>query len=306
MSSRPATNETEWTIGRLVSWTTDYFSEHGVDDPRLSCEVLLAHACRCRRIDLYTRFDQVLDQQLRKKFRELVKRAAAHEPIAYLVGEKEFFSLPLTVTRDVLIPRSETETLVECVIDHCSKAGLTQPRLLDLGTGSGCVAIAVLKHIGGASVVATDVSKEALDVARINAERHGVLDRMTLVEADCLALPEEVEPEGGFDVLMSNPPYVAPDEMERLDVTVRCFEPRAALTDEKDGLSFYRSIAADGPGLLAAGGVVILEVADGQGPAVKELLEASGRFAHRGTKRDRVVGQERVFVFSFSFSSSPH
>ena len=108
MNPEPAANDTEWTIGRLVSWTTNYFSEHGVDDPRLSCEVLLAHTLRCQRIDLYTRFDKALDRQVRKKFRELVKRAATHEPIAYLVGEKEFFSLPLAVTRDVLIPVSYT------------------------------------------------------------------------------------------------------------------------------------------------------------------------------------------------------
>jgi release factor glutamine methyltransferase len=197
-----------------------------------------------------------------------------------------------------LIPRSETETLVECVIDHCSKAGLTRPQLLDLGTGSGCIAVAVLKHVAGASVVATDVSKNVLDVARMNAERHGVLDRLTLVEADCLALPAEVIPDGGFDVIMSNPPYIAPDEMEELDAGVRGFEPRTALTDDQDGLSFYRSIAADGPGLLGPNGVVVVEAADGQAQTVGEMLEASQRFTHRGTFKDQVVGQERVLVFS--------
>lgn len=302
MSTQPAANETEWTIGRLLSWTTDYFSQHGVDDPRLSGEVLLAHAAECRRIDLYARFDRVLDGEQRVRFRELVKRAAAQEPVAYLVGQKEFFSLPLNVTRDVLIPRAETETLVECIIDHCLNAGLAHPRLLDLGTGSGCIAIAVLKHVAGARGVATDISKEALEVARGNAERHGLLDRLTLVEAGGLALPDGVVPDGGFDVLMSNPPYIPSDEMERLDATVRKYEPRVALTDEKDGLSFYRSIAADGPGLLASGGVVVVEVADEQGRVVRELLEASGRFAHRQTKKDRVVGKERALVFSLGLT----
>jgi release factor glutamine methyltransferase len=300
MSTRPASNDTEWTIGRLLSWTTAYFTEHGVDDPRLSAEVLLAHAAGWRRIDLYARFEQVLEDVPRKQFRELVKRAAAQEPIAYLVGEKEFFSLPLIVTRDVLIPRSETETLVECVIDHCAQAGLSSPRLIDLGTGSGCVAIAALKNIAGASAVATDVSPEAVEVARRNAERHGVLDRLTLVEADRLALPDDAVPDGGFDVLMSNPPYIAPEEMEGLDATVRKYEPRIALTDDQDGLTFYRSIAEEGARLLAADGVVAVEVADGRGAAVRELLEGSGRFAHRATRKDRVVGQERVQMFSLS------
>ncbi len=293
-------NGAEWTIGRLLNWTSEFLASHGVDEARLAGEVLLAHAANCRRIDLYARFDRPLDGEQLDRFREWVRRAAAREPIAYLVEEKEFFSLAFRVTPDVLVPRPETELLVECALDHCAKTGLTEPKLLDLGTGSGCIAVSVLTQLAGATAVATDVSPAALDVARFNVDRHGVADRLLLVEADRLALPDGVVPEGGFDMLLSNPPYINPDTMDGLDSTVRDFEPRIALTDGEDGLSFYRSIAADAPRLLAPGGVAMVEVADCQAAAAVEVVEATGRFAHKETRADRVVGQERLLVFSLA------
>ncbi len=298
MSAEPIANEAEWTIARLLSWTTAYFTQQGVDDPRLSAEVLLAHSADCRRIDLYTRFDQTLGDVPTQKFRDLVKRAAGHEPIAYLVGEKEFFSLPLIVTREVLIPRSETERLVECVIDHCHERGLLQPRLLDLGTGSGCIAVALLVNLDQAQVVATDVSAAALEITRRNAERHEVSDRLAVVEADCLALPRQHVPEGGFHVVMSNPPYIPREDVSQLDANVRGYEPRTALTDEQDGLSFYRSIGSDALALLHVDGVVAVEVADGCAEQAGQAIEAPGKLVHRETLKDRVVGQERVLMFS--------
>lgn len=298
MSGQLDTNESEWTIGRLLSWTSDYFCEHDIEDARLSAEVLLAHAADCRRIDLYTRFDTVLDGERLGRFREWVKRAASHEPIAYLVGEKEFFSLPFHVTPDVLIPRAETETVVEAVVDHCAREGLTKPRILDVGTGSGCIAVALLVQLPDATGVATDCSTAALDVAKGNARRYGVLDRLTLAEADRLAIHADVVPAGGFDVLVSNPPYVARDAMEGLDAVVRDFEPHEALTDGADGLSFYRSIATDAARLLAPGGVVVVEVDDGRAQAVIETAVSGGVLVHRETCRDRVAGGERVVMFS--------
>jgi release factor glutamine methyltransferase len=287
-----------WTIGRLLSWTSDYFVRHQVIDARLSSEVLLAHAAACRRIDLYARFDAVLEAERVDRFRGWVRRASEHEPIAYLVGEKEFFSLSFKVTPDVLIPRAETETLVECVLDHCAKAGLSRPRLLDLGTGSGCLAIAALTHLPEATATASDVSAAALEVARFNADRHGVTDRLTLVEADRLALPNEAVPAGGFDVLMCNPPYIPASAMSKLDTAVRDYEPASALTDGQDGLSFYRIIAADGAALLAADGMIFVEVGDGTAKAVIEVMTGAGALEHRQTRKDRVVGQERVLAFA--------
>jgi len=295
----PATiDETPWTIGRLLSWTSDYFVRHQVIDARLSSEVLLAHAAACRRIDLYARFDAVLDTERVDRFRGWVRRASAHEPIAYLVGEKEFFSLSFKVTPDVLIPRAETETLVECVLDHCAKAGLSRLRLLDLGTGSGCLAIAALTHLPEATATASDVSPAALEVARFNADRHGVTARLTLVEADRLVLPKDAVPTGGFDVLMCNPPYIPASAMSRLDSAVRDYEPASALTDGQDGLSFYRIIAADGPALLAPDGMIFVEVGDGTAKAVIEVMTKTGTLEHRQTRKDRVIGQERVLAFA--------
>jgi len=295
----------QWTIGHLLRWTRDYLDRHGVDEPRLAAEVLLSRAAGYARIELYTHFDQELDEARLNRFRDWVGRAAKHEPIAYLVEEKEFFSLPFRVTPEVLIPRPETELLVECVLDHCTKISLAEPRLLDLGTGSGCIAVALLAQCAGAVAVATDVSSAALEVARCNAERNGVSDRLTLVEADRLALPNSVVPDEGFDVLVSNPPYVAADGMDQLETSVRRHEPRIALTDGQDGLTFYRSIATDGAALLSARGVVLVEVGDGQAAVVVETVDRPGELVHRGTWKDRVVGQPRVLMFSRASGAWP-
>lgn len=297
---RSQADATPWTIGRLLSWTGEFLARHGVDDPRLAGEVLLAHAAGCRRIDLYARFDRELPPEQLGRFREWVKRAAAHEPVAYLVGKKEFFSLSFQVTREVLIPRAETEELVECVIDLGRSIAMMTPtlRMVDVGTGSGCIAIAVLSQLRDAACVATDISPAALEVARNNAERLGVLDRMALVQADRLAIPTEAVPEGGFDVIACNPPYIAAEQMGGLDAAVRDFEPHVALTDYGDGLSFYRSLAEGAAAILSQRGVIVVEVADGQAGAVVATMTGGGAFAHRQTRRDRVVGKERVLVFA--------
>ncbi len=298
MTAPATTAENDWTVGRLLSWTSDYLTRHSVDDARLAAEVLLANAAGWRRIDLYARFDRVLEAEPMARFRKWVRRAATHEPVAYLVGEKEFFSLSFRVTRDVLIPRPETETLVECLMDYCREVEWVQPRILDVGTGSGCLAIAALTNIPEASAVATDVSQAALEIARFNAERHKVLERLALLCADRLALPAEAVPEGGFNVLVCNPPYIAAGSIPSLDAAVRDFEPPVALTDGGDGLSFYRTIAVDAPALLAEEGVVIVEVGDGQHEVVQEVMTGPGRFVHHQTRHDRVVGQGRALVFT--------
>jgi len=302
MSNPTPTQEAAWTIGRLLTWTTDYLARNRVDEPRLCSEVLLAHACHCRRIDLYARFDQPIEPEALDNFRLLIKRAAAQEPIAYLVGEREFFSLPFVVTPAVLIPRPETETLVEVAIDHCSRAGLVEPRILEIGTGSGCIAVALAKNVAGATIVATDISSEAIGVARQNAQRHAVQDRVCLMEADRFALPAEIVANDGFDLLVSNPPYVALDGMAGLAPMVRDFEPRVALTDEGDGLSFYRDIAENAGRVLKPDGRIIVEVGDGQAELVLAEVEKIGALRHERTVRDRVVRRDRVLVFSLDSS----
>lgn len=296
MSAQPRAENEAWTIGRLLKWTSEFLGMHQTDDARLSAEVLLAHATQLRRIDLYARPDDVPDATQVGLFRELVRRAAAHEPIAYLVGEKEFLSLPFHVTPDVLIPRPETETLVEAVVDFCRLRELRSPRLFDLGTGSGCMAVAVLKQLPDATVVAGDVSQAALDVATKNAARHEVSDRFAPVLADRLSIPTDIVPAEGFDVLMSNPPYVARDEMAGLDICVREFEPSIALTDDGDGLSFYRALWEGGSAMVASHGAVIVEVGDGQAEVVRDLMTKDDAFKLTRTVRDSVTQRERVLV----------
>ncbi len=298
MTTLTQPDSASWTIGRLLSWTSEHLARQKVDDPRLSAEVLLAHSLGCRRIDLYARFDREPEKVQLDRFRESVKRAAAHEPIAYLVGTKEFFSLSFAVTRDVLIPRSETEELVEAAIDHARSRSNAEPlRLLDIGTGSGCIAIAALSQLPEAIAVATDISPAAIDVARGNAERLGVADRLKTVVADGLAILPDVVPKSGFDVIVCNPPYIPVDQMPKLDAAVRNFEPHVALTDGDDGMSFYSAIARGAAAILANGGVIAVEVADGAAHAVIDTMTRNGSFEHRLTRRDRVVGKERVLVF---------
>jgi len=285
-----------WTVKRLLAWTTEHFVRHQLDEPRLAAEILLAQALNCDRIALYTRFDRQPDPDQLGRFRENVKKAAAHTPIAYLVGQKEFFSLIFTVSPAVLVPRPETELLVQQVIEMGRAAG-GPIDILDVGVGSGCIAVTVAKNLPACRVVATDISPEAINVARTNAERLGVVDRIRFVEADRLKVPDELRPEMGFDLIVSNPPYVGVGEMASLPANVRDHEPRAAVTDESDGLSFYRDFANGSSRLLKPGGVMLLEIADGQCDSVTRLFNESGAFQPDGVWRDVGGGHPRVLRF---------
>lgn len=297
MTTPSPASETSWTIGRLLNWTTDYFDRHGLDEPRLASEILLAFAAGLKRIELYTQFEQPMDAERTARFRDLVKRAAAHEPISYLVGEKEFYSLKFHVTPDVLIPRAESELLVECVIDFLHARPIASPRIWDIGTGSGCLAIAVLKNVAHATALGTDTSQTALDIAARNAERHGVAERLKLVCGDRFDVPSDEIPSGGFNVILSNPPYIPIEDMAGLDRNVRDYEPSAALTDGGDGLSFYHLFGERAAGRLTDDGVLTVEVADGRSEAARAAVESGGQLILRGGWKDRVVGAERVLMF---------
>jgi release factor glutamine methyltransferase len=307
-----------WTISRLLAWTTDFLAKNNVDEPRLAAEVLLAAAIPSRRIDLYARHAATPDDATLTKFRDWVRRAVRHEPIAYLVGEKEFFSLRFAVTPAVLIPRPETETLVEWAIDHCRQSGLETPAILDVGTGSGCIPIALLVNLAGATAVATDISPVALEVASQNAERHKVTEGIALIEASGLSLPPEFIPlssqprqdeaggrpaqaaaiaAGGFDLIVSNPPYIAVQVMPALPPNVRDFEPRSALTDEADGLTLYREIGERAANFLKPSGRILLEVADNRAAAAREAVTAAGKLTFIGSRKDRTTGADRALMF---------
>ena len=253
-----------WTVGRLLTWTTDWLTTKGSESARLDAEVLLAHVRGCQRILLYTAFDTPVSDAERARFRELVKRRGDGEPVAYLVGNREFFSLPFAVSPAVLVPRPETEGLVVRVIDLCKP--LPAARIIDVGTGSGAIAVTLAKHLPRARLVATDISPAALAVARENAARHGVAERIEFLECDLLAAPQAAGP---WDVIVSNPPYVRDDEFDALPRDVRLHEPKAALVAGPTGVEVVARLAADAVGALAAGGWLVVEI----GPVVAAAAE---------------------------------
>jgi release factor glutamine methyltransferase len=253
-----------WTVGRLLTWTTDWLTTKGSESARLDAEVLLAHVRGCQRILLYTAFDTPVSDAERARFRELVRRRGDGEPVAYLVGNREFFSLPFAVSPAVLVPRPETEGLVVRVIDLCKP--LPAARIIDVGTGSGAIAVTLAKHLPRARLVATDISPAALAVARENAARHGVAERIEFLECDLLSAPQAAGP---WDVIVSNPPYVRDDEFDALPRDVRLHEPKGALVAGPTGVEVVARLAADAVGALAAGGWLVVEI----GPVVAAAAE---------------------------------
>jgi len=258
-----------WTIRALLTWTTEFLTKKGAAaaTARLESQLLLAHALRCKKVDLLVRYDEVPRDDQRAAFRELFKRRLEGFPVAYLVGSREFYLLEFEVTPAVLVPRPETETLVAEALERLKSR--TTPMVLDLCTGSGCIAISIAHQKTDARVTATDVSPDALDVAKRNARRHGVEPRMHFRQGDLFA----ALPAGSlFDAIVSNPPYVTPGELATLAPDVREHEPRLALDGGPDGLAFYRRIAAEAEKYLAPGGFVLLEIGSTQEEAVKALL----------------------------------
>jgi release factor glutamine methyltransferase len=272
-----------WTVGRLLQWTTEYLKGRGVDSPRLDAEVLLAEALGCPRIGLYTGFEDVPDEERRAAFRDLVRRRAEGAPVAYLVGRREFYSLSFRVTPDVLIPRPETEHLVVALLDLAKADGLAEPSICDVGTGSGIIAVAAAKHLARSRVTAIDLSPAALDVARANAEAHGVSDRIEFLQSDLLA---ELPADRQFDFVVSNPPYVSAAEMKSLPAEIRDYEPAAALLGGPRGTEVIERLLPQAAAHLRAGGRLLLEVSPMIHEAVLALLESSPDFTPGATIRD--------------------
>ena len=261
-----------WTIRRLLEWTGGFFTKRGVDQPRLSAELVLSHVLNCPRIKLYTDYDKIVGDALLASYRDLVRRAGEQEPIAYLTGRAHFFNLELAVTRDVLIPRPDTETLVETVMQTLRhQPGLEAPRILDLCTGSGCVAVALAKHLKAATVLAVDVSDKAAAIARGNVEQLGLADRVTVEVGDLFDPLKTTVDARPFDLIVSNPPYIPTDQIATLDRSVRDYEPHLALDGGPDGLTLHRRILARAADHLTPGGRVFLEIAFDQGPAAREM-----------------------------------
>jgi release factor glutamine methyltransferase len=260
-----------WTIEELLRWATDDFRARGIDSPRLDADLLLGRATGLTRIELIVQAKQELEPAQLASFRDLVKRRRAREPIAYILGKREFYGHELRVDRRVLVPRPDTEALVETALTRTQHVSLAM-RALDLCTGSGCVAISLALDRPTSLVLATDASDDALAVARDNALRLGAY-RVSLRQGDLYAA---VPPGCRFDVVTANPPYIAEGDLPAIMPDVRDFEPRLALVGGKDGLDLVKRVVAGAAPFLVPGGVLAVEVGAGQAPAVVTLFERAG------------------------------
>lgn len=263
-----------WTIGRLLNWTTDFFAERGVESARLEAEVLLAHCRGCQRILLYTAFDEPAGDELREKFRDLVRQRASGKPVAYLVGKREFYSLDFEVTPQVLIPRPETELLVLTLLDHAKEQGRADEPLAvaDVGTGSGIIAVCAAKNLSQAQVTAVDISPSALEVAQRNAERHQVAERIKFLQGN---LFDALQEEATFDFIASNPPYITTSELAELDASVREFEPHLALDGGEKGTAVIERLIEAATTRLKPGGMLLMEISPMIAERVEMLIEQS-------------------------------
>lgn len=273
-----------WTIGRLLNWTTEFLESKGSDEARLEAQLMLGHALQCPKIQLYARFEEVVDEEKRAKFRELVKQRASGKPVAYVLGTSEFYSMEFVVTPDVLIPRPETEHLVIETLDLLKgRVANESVSILDIGTGSGIIAVTIAKQAPKVSVVATDISEKALAVAKQNAEKHGVSERIEFAVGDLF----EAVPRGSqFDVIVSNPPYIAQSERPLMDAHVIEHEPHVALFAEEDGTAVLRSILEQAAGYLKPGGWLLLEFSPMVAKRVAKIAEDTGFYERISIGKD--------------------
>ncbi len=278
-----------WTIARVLDWTKQYFADKGLENPRLDAEILLCSVLKCQRITLYVHFDQPLEEHELAQYRGYVARRAAQEPLAYILGSRAFMKYDFKVTPDVLVPRPETELLVECA---AKLAGfIEKPQILDIGTGSGAIIVSLLDMLPEAHGMAVDVSPCALKVAQENAQQIGVAARLKLVRSDLYAaLPEGAK----FDVIISNPPYIPSADIATLASDVKK-EPRLALDGGADGLNFYRRIIAGAPVRLKDNGFLAFEIGIHQGEAVAALCRQAG-FGIVAVRRDYAGIERMVFA----------
>lgn len=259
-----------WTISSLLNWTVNYFKSKNIQSARLDAEVLLSHVLRQERIYLYVHFDEPMEQNELSKFREYVKKRAQHVPIAYIIGEREFMGLPFKVTKDTLIPRPDTEILVENVLNNVDRD--KEIEIVDIGTGSGAIILSLLVNLPKAQGKTVDISSKAIEVAKENAVNLQVNDRCEFFVGDLFA------PLNGskFDVIVSNPPYIPQKDIATLEDDVKEYEPVSTLTDGGDGLSYYRRLLSEGKAYIKENGFIALEIGIYQSEDVKQIAMDNG------------------------------
>ena len=283
-----------WSVVDLLDWTAGYFQQHGIPNPRLDAEVLLGHLLKKSRLQLYLHFEMPVFQEHLTPFRELIKKRITHTPVSYLTNHKEFMSLDFYVDERVLIPRPETEQLVETILTAETE---NFQRLLELGTGSGVIATSLAVQRPEWEIVATDISEPALAVARKNAETHACTTRIKFLSGDLFEPVETICENGGapFDWIVCNPPYIKNTERDTLRPDVRDHEPEIALFAGDDGLDVMRRLIAEAPKYLAPSGKLILEIGATQANTVRTLLAAESAYATYELFED-YAGKERIVL----------
>ncbi len=267
-----------WSVRELMKVSIDLLQKKGFDEARLNVELLLAHALKCQRIQLYTSFDKPLTKEEISEFRRLFERRLNREPVQYIVGAGGFMGLQFRVDPRVLIPRPETETLVEQTMLRCNRFPPEKPiEILEVGTGSGNIAVSLAKYVKQAQITSIDNNKEALEVADLNAKVHEVSDRISFRFLDVFEPVDQILLRR-YDIVVSNPPYISLAEYEHLQLEVRKFEPRSAATDGKDGFEFFRRLFELAPYLLSDGGTIAVEVGYGQAEKVKDMMLEAGMY----------------------------
>ena len=282
-----------WTILKLIRWTSERFQREGLPTPRLDAEVLLSSALRVDRVRLYTHFDQPLLPEELVRFKEMIQRRLKREPVAYIIGWREFWSLSFKVTRDVLIPRPETEMLVSEALALRTSIPLGEEdlRVLEIGTGSGAISVALAKELASGSITATDVSEKALTVAGENAASNGVRERLCFLRGDLFSPLKNGE---RFHLILTNPPYISRDEWSDLMPEVRDFEPVLALEGGRDGLDFYRRALVQVSEFLFPGGWFLGEIGAGQDQKILEIAGQNPALGEFSFVAD-LAGIKRVF-----------
>jgi release factor glutamine methyltransferase len=282
----------EWTIMKLIQWAANYFDSHNIDSPRATAEILLAHVLNARRIDLYLNYDQPLNSDERDRFKALIKRRLNREPVAYIVGCKEFWSMELEVTTDVLIPRPETECLVERALERLARESDSKPKfVLELGTGSGAIILALASENYRHLYWGTDISVNAIQVARRNATRHGLSARVQFIVADWLTAFRVQS--GLFDLIISNPPYVRSGDLLKLQPEIQAHEPLSALNGAEDGLQCLQKIIQSAHFYLKPAGVLLLEMGADQKAQLEQIISKCGQYENIEFHKD-YSGHDRI------------
>ena len=275
------------TLLDILNLSTDYLKKHEVEDPRLNAEIIISGALDMNRLDLYLQYDRIISEEELTKIRPLLKRSSTNEPIQYIQGEKEFYNIKLMVNEHTLIPRNDTEILVEEVIKYVSTQNF---RILDIGTGSGCIPIAIAKECPNNIFFASDISNEVLDTARKNAGINDLSGKIKFFNWD---LFKNAPSRSKHDIVISNPPYISLKDYENLDKNVKDHEPRIALTDEGDGLGFYKRINDIIENILKPNGMLFLEIGHDQAESVKKIY--SEKFEDVKIIKD-YGANDRVFI----------